>query len=627
MPADNVTALGRRKRRAAARDSAEQVIAYLLEPRDGGLWRVRMVDDVRKSSRRIANFVPQVVERVETFDAAGDRSVSFVVDVATRERVERVEVAESKLLAFLSVVPGLVSDEGRDKPELRRAIAESAVGKPTTRRYAQLGWIMDLDRRNAFLHGAGAICAGGPAEGMRIHFNDRLANYVLPDPPTRDAAPAVIRAAVDAFLAAGDRHVMLILLAAVVRAPLGAAPTYIVFLSGPTGAGKTSVARLATAWFGPGLAHRDAKTWSFMGTPYALQKALSNASGVAVLVDEYLGTPAHRQTVELLGRSVTGAVRDRLTANLTDRPVYAPNAMILATGETDVDRASLAVRTVSVECTPTMRAPVNAYRDAERAALDGVFAQAMSTYIQRVAYERDRRGVDDIGMPYGWVSDVNACRSEIDAVMLDDGAHPRAVDNIADLLAALARFIDHTVRIGAYTEREARQLVRETMRALLLTFDSAAFDEVTQTVGLLADALAAHRCHLTNRSGTAPKEDAHLLGWTRGSGMYAEDRPCGPCVGYVHGEVIDFLPDALVAVLRDSQRRAGVEPNLTRTRVARLLHGGGFLERSEGRGTYGLRRRIGTTQIPVWPIQYAVIFADPTCEYHHSEHRKKGFVC
>jgi hypothetical protein len=75
-------------------------------------------------------------------------------------------------------------------------------------------------------------------------------------------------------------------------------------------------------------------------------------------------------------------------------------------------------------------------------------------------------------------------------------------------------------------------------------------------------------------------------------------------------DTVDLIPGALDKVLHDAQRHAGIEPNLTRTRIARLFHERLGLERNERRGTYGTRRRIGGTQVPVWPIPLAVIFSD-----------------
>jgi hypothetical protein len=599
-----------------ASTSTGSVVENRLEVHDGELWRVRVVDGAPKTRQPVCNFVPEVVERVETRDAVGQVTVSFVLDLHTASGVTRVEATDANLLAFLADVPGLVSHEGRERTNLRRAVAESAVDKPTTRRYAHTGWVVDPVGRNVFLHAGGAIGADGPVGGMRTDCGDRLANYALPDPPRNEDLRAVIRTAVDAFLAAGDRNVMLVLLAAVARALLGAAPTYMVFLSGPTGSGKTSLARFATAWFGPNLAHKDAKTWSFMGTPYALQKALSDTCGVAVLVDEYLGTRDHQRTVELLGRAVTGAVRDRLDSNLGERPAYAPNAMVIATGETNVERASLVARTVTVECTPSMRAPAAQFRQAEHAALDGLFALAMAAYVKHLAAARDRRGVDQAGMPYGWADDRAACAAQVDAAILDDPVHPRAADNVVDLLAALTRFLVYAIEAGAYTDGEARALRRDALRALLVPLDTSAFDEAAQAVAMLRDMLLSGRCHLTTRSGAPPTADSHLYGWTTTTGAFTEPRPGGKRIGYLDGNRLYLIPGALIDELRSAQQRLGVEPTFTHRQLGRLFHERGWILKTH-RG-YGQRITIGGKQHDVWPIAVDLVFATAEGDPDHA---------
>jgi hypothetical protein len=62
--------------------------------------------------------------------------------------------------------------------------------------------------------------------------------------------------------------------------------------------------------------------------------------------------------------------------------------------------------------------------------------------------------------------------------------------------------------------------------------------------------------------------------------------------------------------VRDAQRRAGTEPNLTRRRLRDLFHERDRLRKDEARGTYGTRRRIGNKQIPVWSIPLTVLYPD-----------------
>jgi hypothetical protein len=594
------------KRRNASKES---VIETRFDVRDGELWRVRVVDDEPKSSQRVCNFVPEVVERIETLDAVGQLTVSYLLNLHTVRGVERVEVADAKLLTFLTDVPGLVSDEGRDRPYLRRAIAESAIGKPTTRRYAHTGWATNDAGRNVFLHAAGAIAANGPAEGMRAHVTGSLMRYQLPDPP--DVSATTVRQAIDTFLAAGDPEVMVPLLAAVARAPLGGPPNYWIHLVGATGAGKTSLAQLTVSFYGPDLAAEDSPTHAWTSSANALELNLANACDVPVVVDEFTGAGPQQEAGERIGRSTTGATRDRARPDFTVRAGQRPGGLLISTGEADFDRASLQARALAVVCARPKPVTTPAFRAAQHAGRTGLFATVGAAYVQDIAAHRDRHGADPNNWPYWWTKHTPSIRAQVDEVVdrTEVKPHPRQPMIVTDLLSALAWFYGWTVRVGACSETAARQRTREAFRILCTTIHGAAFDEAAQAIDMLRDALTAGRCHLTNRSGGLPTEHSHLLGWTPGSGMY-DTRPCGPRVGYIHDNLIDLMPGTLIEVLRDAQRRAGTDPNLTRRRIVRLWHEHGWLDHDRHRGTYGGRRRIGNAQVPIWPIPYTLLFPD-----------------
>jgi hypothetical protein len=610
MTADNVTPIAGRGPRSPR---PERVIECALEARDGELWRVRVVNNRPESSRRVCNFVPNVVERVETYDASGAVTVSFILDIATSDRVERVEVTETKLLAFLVSVPGLVSDEGRDKAELRRAIAESAVDKPTTRRYAHLGWVLQPDGHNVFLHAGGAIGADGPVDDLRAHVSGSLGRYFLPTPPDDEHLAVTVRNAIDTFLSAADASVTVPLLAAAARAPLGGPPNYWIHLVGATGAGKTSLAQLTTSFFGADLAADDSPTHSWTSTSNALELSLANACDVPVGVDEFTGAGQQQAVAERIGRATTGALRDRARADLSVREGQRPGGLLISTGETDFDRASLQARALVVSCSRPKPATTTAFRSAQYAGRNGSLACVGAAYIKHVAAERNHHGAGNDDVEYSWKRHTSTIRAQLDdAIGRDESLHPRQPMIVTDLLCSLAFLFDWTVRIGAYTETEARQHLRDSFRILCAHIAVTAVDEATNAIEMLRDALAAHRCHLTSRSGGAPNERQHLLGWAVVSGTYMDSRACGPCVGYLHDDTVDLIPDAVVAIVREVEQRVGVSPTMTKTRLGRLLNERGWIDRTE-RG-YGSRRRICGRQMQLWSLPLVVLFpSDADC--------------
>jgi hypothetical protein len=500
MTTDNVLPIASRK----TRTRSERVIEYAFEPRGTELWRVRIVNGRPESSRRVCNFIPSVVERIETYDASGAMSVSFLLDLLTAETVVPVEVQEARLLGFLVSVPGLVSDEGRDKTELRRAIAESAIGKPTTRRYAHLGW--SADGNNVFLHASGAIGAHGPVAGPTAHVSGSLVRYQLPAPPDDEQLAATVRHSIDSFLAAGDPTITVPLLAAFARAPLGCPPNYWIHLVGGTGAGKTSLAQLDASFFGADLAAEDSPTHAWTSTSNALELSLANACDVPVVVDEFTGAGQQQGVAERLGRATTGALRDRARADLSVREGQRPGGLLISTGETDFDRASLQARALVVPCSRPKPDTTTAFHAAQDLARNGTFATVGAAYIQHVAAQRDHHGADTDNLVYWWKKHSSTIRVQIDDTIGrgEPTPHPRQPMIITDLLCSFAFLFDWTLRIGAYTEKEARQHLRDAFRILSAHMGATAVDEATSAIDLLRDALLSGRCHLTNLSGSRP---------------------------------------------------------------------------------------------------------------------------
>jgi hypothetical protein len=127
----------------------------------------------------------------------------------------------------------------------------------------------------------------------------------------------------------------------------------------------------------------------------------------------------------------------------------------------------------------------------------------------------------------------------------------------------------------------------------------------------LRDALTSGRCHLATRTGTAPNPAMlTLFGWTTPQTSLSDPVARGPRVGYVDGNKVGLIPNAVVDVLRDAQRHGGVDPNLRRERVGRLWHDRGWISRNADRRTFGERWRIGTRRLSVWAMPLDVLFGE-----------------
>jgi hypothetical protein len=369
-------------------------------------------------------------------------------------------------------------------------------------------------------------------------------------------------------------------------------------LAGETGAGKTSTAQLAAAWFGPALARHDAPLASWNSTITDLEILTAELHDVLGVVDDYLGTAAHERTADRLVRTATGAARGRRRADLTARPTYPPGGLIVSTGEDQLGRTSAQARALTLPCTRATRASEAAFNAACRAAESGSFAQVLAAYVQALAGDRERRGAQADGMPYGWDHDLAVIRRQVAARLEQADVHPRQLDIVVDLVTALARFVKWAAQVGALRRAQARRLVNDALDACCAAVADTVLDDAAETLALLGSALTAGRCHVSTPAGHEPS-DGHLWGWH-------DRRPTQPCVGYLREQSIDLLPDALVEVIRAAQSRAGQPVNITRQRLGHLWADRGWLARNTGRRTFGERRRIGDRRLDVWPLPLAL---------------------
>jgi hypothetical protein len=584
----------------------ERTVAVTYDDRDGELWKIRTSTGRAPEARRIANFVPHVQACIEIHDPNGTATTHYRLAVQTKRGESIIEVDATRPLEFVVQLPGLVV-EARQADYVREAIERDAVDAPIEVEHCYTGWDHDADGWH-FLHVAGAITATGATNTIRATVDVRLAGYTFAIPPSPEATAAIVREAIHTFFDAADRSITLPLFAAVMRAPLGTAPNYAIHLAGQTGSGKTSLAQLAVGFFGAQLAIPDTPVCAWNSTATDLEITTAQARNVCVVLDDYLATRVHEQTADRIVRATTGVTRGRRRGDLTARPTYRPGGLIISTGEDSFGRTSAQARALTIQCAPSLRAPDDAFRQAQRAAADGTFATAQAAHIRTLAERRDRQGVEPDGMPDGWAADVARIRPKI-SLRLGPEVHARQIEIVTDLATAAARAFLWAEQIGALDHAEAQQLADDTVTALCAATTGTVADEATDAIERLRDALASGHAHITLPQGGTPP-DSHLWGWVN-------DRPGGPCIGYLHDDTVDLLPNVAVEVLRAAQTRTGATPNISRQRLGRLFNDRGWLRRNTNRRTFGMRRYIGNHRIDVWDLPLAIF--DGTIEQPHIE--------
>jgi hypothetical protein len=223
------------------------------------------------------------------------------------------------------------------KDHCRTAI--QMLSKKTVHRtvYTHIGW-RQLDDAWCFLHGNGAIGPSGPVDNVDIALNDGLQCYVLPEPAQHDdELREAVRSSLRLLEVAPD-DISLPIYMSVWRAVLGAAP-FSVYLVGPTGAGKSTLAALAQQHFGASMdAHRLPGSWT--STANALGELQFLAKDALLTIDDFCPTGSqadqqrlHRDADRVFRNQGNGIGRQLMRADGGLQTPKPPRGLILATGE------------------------------------------------------------------------------------------------------------------------------------------------------------------------------------------------------------------------------------------------------------------------------------------------------
>ena len=235
------------------------------------------------------------------------------------------------------------------KDRLREAIQLFSGEVPERRIFTHTGW-RQVDGIEVFLHAGGAV----GANGLEVELPSELRRYALPDVPEnpREAMELSLR--------------MLDLAPLVETAPLWAAnfravlasvfPLDVsIFLFGPTGVLKTTLAALFLSHFGNFSRTTLPGAWS--STANALEHRAFVLNDVPFLIDDFAPSPLDAREMEakagrLLRAQGNLSGRGRLTSDIRERATFAPRGLVIATGEQLPSGQSILARTLLVEVQP-----------------------------------------------------------------------------------------------------------------------------------------------------------------------------------------------------------------------------------------------------------------------------------
>nr|MDP9479391.1 hypothetical protein [Actinomycetota bacterium] len=271
----------------------------------------------------LTNFNARIVADVAEDDGAEIKR-SFKVEASLGERRVRFDVPAAKfasmawhtehLGASAIVYPGFsLKDHARAAIQL---LCEGIVERTI---YTHTGW-RQIEGAWVYLHGAGAIGAEGPVEGIDVRLDDALSLYRLPEPPEGEDLRAAIRASLRTWEIAPD-GLVIPQHAAAFRTAMGETD-HSIHVSGPTGEGKSEVASIFLRHFGAGLDARNLLSWE--STENALEAQAFALKNALVVIDDFApnGTAYdiqrwHKKADRVLRAKGNAAGRSRMGADLT----------------------------------------------------------------------------------------------------------------------------------------------------------------------------------------------------------------------------------------------------------------------------------------------------------------------
>lgn len=531
---------------------ARKVVAWLGIPQSGGgeglagtsymiqngclYWRKPTRDG--EVTVPLCNFTAKVTRDVVLDDGAGEARIFEVEGTLSGGKpLPRIRVPAEKFFGMnwtaLWGVDAVVSAGHGAKDRLREAIQLASRGAPQERVFVHLGW-REAGGRWVYLHAGGAV--GGDRVTVQPE-SEALRRYALPD--GGDTAEGLKTSL--ALLDIAPPEAVLPLWASVWRAPTASLlyPTVVLWLHGPTGSFKSTLAALFLAHFGAFT--KDNLPGSWLSTDNALERLCFLARDALVVVDDY-APEQHPREAAVLDRRVNRLVRQvgnraargRLDGNLRARPETPPNALVISTGEQlPLGIASVAARILPVLCERekvSLEALTRCQAQAHLlpAAMRG-YVGWLAPQINKLAQELPRRF------------------EELRAQATVEG-HARLPEAVAHLHLGAELGVSYAKAAGVLDEERAQEILDLSWRVLLelaakhartmqeerptVRFLQALNTIFFQGKGYLAD----------RRTGGAPPGCAQDFGWRRAgdAGLYWQ----GELLGWVDKTFVYLVPQA-----------------------------------------------------------------------------------
>ncbi len=453
--------------------------------------------------------------------------------------------------------------------------------------FAHTGW-RKVNGVWRYLHGGGAIGEGDPVE---VDLGENLNNYCLPGPGGIEAAQASLK-----FLGIAPWEITAPLIACVYLAPLAdlLKIDFSLWLYGPTGSMKSTIAALALSHFGN--FSRTTLPGSWFSTINSLEKLCFTLKDSLVIIDDFMpaanSKESHRMAqgaARLIYQAGNRSSRGRLSADLSARPNHYPRCLIISTGEMLLpgQRQSATARYLGVEIDPK-KTPIDRARLTEAQREAHLFPGAMAAYITRLA---PRLEDTLLKIQERW-GDFR--------VAFQSTAHLRVPEIQAWLAVGLELFLRFQTLMGTITQDDADIMHDRAWRVFeaLGERHSRIIDGEKPTLKFLAilrELFYQGRVYVESAAvagappqgegelrweGTEPPKNAELVGW-------ADDR------------VIYLMPEMTVKVVMETIRKQSDFLSLGKNELLAALAREGFIEPGND-GNTKFKKIQGVSKRVIW---------------------------
>lgn len=448
----------------------EDSFGYMV--RHGVTYELTLDKQGAEVRKKLADFAALPVEAVRRDDGV-DAKMEFTMEgiSSTGERFPAVSVPSTKFGAMnwpmecwglgATISPGQAV-----KDKLRHAI--QSIGAKTAKQrtvYTHTGW-RRINGELAYLYHGGAV----GAEGVCVELEGNLSSYTLPE-QGGSLKPSL------ELLDVIPKHISIPLLGHIYLAPLtefltsaGYPPMHTLFLSGTSGARKSTVAALGLAHFGSQFNNTHMPA-SFKDTGNAIGRKAFLLKDMPLLVDDLHPTasPQERRRMDSVAQSIARmwgdrADRGRLRSDLSMQEGNPPRGIGMMTGEDlpEVGESGLA-RFVLVEVKPDDVSRLTELSALQDKAKNGELAAAMRTYVEWLLPQGDQ-------LPGILRDRFKALRSDMAERVT--GVHGRQHDNAASLLLGFGMFLSCAEHRGDITSAEKAELLQEAMNVLEATSEA-----------------------------------------------------------------------------------------------------------------------------------------------------------